>query len=87
MNRKPVLRMCIISREKLSREELFRIVRLKDNTIVIDYGDTRVDGRGAYLKKDKDVISKARKNKQLDRHLQTTIDDKIYDELDNYLNK
>jgi predicted RNA-binding protein YlxR (DUF448 family) len=37
--------------------------------------------RGAYLKKDKDVIEKARKTKVLERHLEVKIEDEIYNEL------
>ena len=44
-----------------------------------------MNGRGAYLKKDKDVIEKARKSKTLEKHLEVTIEDKIYDELINKL--
>ena len=35
--------------------------------------------RGAYLKKDKDVILKAQKTKVLERHLNTKIEDEIYE--------
>ena len=39
------------------------------------------NGRGAYLKKDKETIEKARTSKVLERHLEIAIDDSIYDEL------
>ena len=40
-----------------------------------------MNGRGAYLKKDKEVIELARKNKALEHHLEVNIPDSIYDEL------
>lgn len=79
-NKKVVLRTCVVSQEKLEKKDLFRIVRTPEGSIVID--DTyRANGRGAYLKKDKDVIEKARKTKVLERHLETEIDNEIYDSL------
>ena len=38
-------------------------------------------GRGAYLKKDLEVIEKARKSKALERHLEIEIKDEVYDKL------
>ena len=39
------------------------------------------NGRGAYLKKDAEVIKKAQKTKVLDRVLEVTIPDEIYEEM------
>ena len=41
----------------------------------------KANGRGAYLKKDKDVILKAKDSKVLERHLEVKIPESIYDEL------
>lgn len=78
------MRTCVISHEKLEKKELFRIVRTKDNGVVIDETG-KLNGRGAYLKKDKEVIEKARKNKELEKHLEVKIKDEIYNELINRL--
>lgn len=78
------MRSCVVTREKFPKSELIRIVRTPENTVVID--DTgRVNGHGAYLKKDKDVIEKARKTKVIDKYLEVTVPDNIYDELINML--
>ena len=74
------LRTCIITKEKLPKQELIRIVRTPNNEIVIDQTG-KMNGRGAYLKKDLEVIEKASKSKILDKHLETTIPKEIYDEL------
>ena len=80
MQKNPVLRCCALTRERLPKNELFRIVRTKDGNVFID--DTyRANGRGCYLKKDKEVIIKAQKSKILDRNLNVSINDEIYDEL------
>ena len=75
------MRSCIITKEKLPKNELVRVVRTVDNTVVVDLTG-KVNGRGAYLKKDKEVFDKARKTKVLERHLETSINDSVYDELD-----
>lgn len=75
-----VLRMCAVTREKLEKKDLFRIVRDKEGNLFID--DTlRANGRGCYIKKDKDVIIKAQKSKAIDRNLNVTVSNEIYEEL------
>ena len=78
--RKIPMRTCVVSHEKCEKKDLLRIVRNNEGEVFVD--DTlRANGRGAYLKKDKDVIEKARKTKVLERHLEVKIDDSIYAEL------
>ena len=83
-NKKVPLRTCVISHEKLEKKELFRIVRTPDSSVVIDETG-RTNGRGAYLKKDKEVIEKAKKTKALDKYLEVIVPDDIYQELINKL--
>ncbi len=74
------MRTCVITHEKLEKKDLLRVV--KDNMGKVFIDDTyKANGRGCYLKKDIDVISKAQKNKALDNHLKISVDDKIYEEL------
>ena len=74
------MRTCTVTHEKYPKKELIRVVRTPEGNIVVDETGKQ-NGRGAYLKKDKEVIEKARKTKVLERHLETSIEDKIYDEL------
>ena len=74
------MRTCVVTHEKYPKKELIRVVRTPEGNIVVDETGKQ-NGRGAYLKKDKEVIEKARKTKVLERHLETSIEDKIYDEL------
>ena len=78
------LRTCVVTKEKYPKMELLRIVRTPEGLVKVDQTG-KMNGRGAYLKKDKEVIEKARKNKTLEKHLEVTIEDKIYDELINKL--
>lgn len=78
------LRTCVISKEKLDKRELFRIVRNKEGEVFVD--DTlKANGRGVYLKKDANIINKAKDKKALDYHLGVKVSDEIYDELINKL--
>ena len=79
-NHKVPLRKCVISNEQLPKNELIRVVKSKENVIKVDLTG-KVNGRGAYLKRDIKVIEKAIKTKKLDRHLGITIPDEIYEEL------
>ena len=74
------MRSCVVTLEKLEKKELIRIVRNKENQVFID-PTGKANGRGAYLKKDLDVINRAQKNKILDRRLEVQVPDSIYEEL------
>lgn len=74
------LRTCVITKEKLPKKDLIRIVRTPEKEVVIDT-TSKMNGKGAYLKKDLDVINKASKNKILDRVLEVEVKDSIYEEL------
>ena len=76
--------MCVVTREKLPKKELVRVVRTDDGVVVDTTG--KVNGRGAYLKKDKEVFLKARKSKILDRHLEVDVNDEVFEELNGLLN-
>ncbi len=83
MKKKKVpMRSCIVTHEKLEKHDLIRVVKNKENEVFIDITG-KANGRGAYLKKDKEVIKKCKKNKILDRHLEINIPDEIYEELEN----
>lgn len=74
------LRKCVITNERLPKKELIRVVKNKEGLVSVDLSG-KLNGRGAYLKRDKTVILKAQKTKKLDRHLETTIPENIYQEL------
>lgn len=74
------MRTCVVSREKLPKKELVRIVRTPSQEVIIDLTGKQ-NGRGAYLKKDLEVIEKAKNSKILEKYLEVKIKDDIYDEL------
>ena len=79
-NRKIPMRSCVVTREKLPKVELLRIVRTTDGVVIADISG-KVNGRGAYIKKDIVVLEKAKKSKILERILETTISDEVYEEI------
>lgn len=74
------MRTCVVTHEKYPKKELVRVVRTPEGNVVVDLSGKQ-NGRGAYLKKDKEVVEKAKNTKILEKHLEINIDNKIYDEL------
>lgn len=85
-NKKIPLRKCVITQEQLPKQELIRVVRTPEQEVKIDLSG-KLNGRGAYLKKDLEVIEKARNKKTLNRILKVEVDDAIYDELEQLINE
>ena len=78
------MRSCVVTREKCEKKDLIRVVRTPEGEVKIDLTG-KMNGRGAYIKKDIEVLDKAIKNKILDRQLETTISDMVYDEIRNII--
>lgn len=75
------MRSCVVTKEKYPKKELIRVV--KDNLGNVTVDETgKANGRGAYLKKDLEVVKTAKKTKVLDRHLEIEVKEEIYDELE-----
>ena len=84
--RKITLRTCVVTGEKLDKRELLRIVRDKEKNVKVDLTG-KMNGRGAYIKKDVNVLNEAIKKKSLERKLECTISDEVYDEIRKILEK
>jgi len=75
--RKIPMRMCVVTREKLPKAELIRIVKTEEGVVVDSTG--KKNGRGAYLKKDKEVINKAKQNKILEKQLEISTNPPLHE--------
>lgn len=84
MNKKIPMRSCVVTKESLPKKELIRVVRDKEGNVTIDLTGKQ-NGRGAYLKRDLDVIKKAKKSKILERALGVNIPDSLYEELESMI--
>ena len=73
-------RTCIVTHDKCVKKDLLRVVRCPDGTVKVDLTG-KMNGRGAYVKKDLEVIEKARLSKVLDKHLEVNVTDDVYDEM------
>lgn len=74
------MRTCVVTREQFPKMELIRVLRTPEGTVTIDTKG-KANGRGAYLKKDKEVILKAQKTKVLDKILEVSVPSEIYEQL------
>ena len=74
------LRTCVVTREKLPKQELLRIVRTPSGEVVVDETG-KMNGRGAYIKRDVLVLEQAKKKKVLERQLECMIDDSVYEDI------
>ena len=71
--------MCVLTRERYPKRELIRIVST-DGVISIDETGKK-NGKGCYLKKDKDIILKAKEKKILNSVFNQEVNEEIYDEI------
>ena len=84
-NKKIPMRSCVVTREKLPKSELLRIVRTPEGKVITDITG-KLNGKGAYIKKDITVLEKAKKSKILDRMLEIEISNDVYDEISKIIN-
>ena len=82
--RKIPMRTCVITKEKLPKSELIRVVITPLGEIIVDETG-KANGRGAYLKKDMEVFEKAKTSKALNRHLETEVPDSVFEELKKHI--
>jgi predicted RNA-binding protein YlxR (DUF448 family) len=78
--KKVPMRKCIATGEMKPKKELVRIVRSKEGEVSIDLTGKK-SGRGAYLSKNKEAVLLAKKKNTLSNHLEVPINDAIYEEL------
>ena len=85
-NKKVPLRTCIVTKENLPKSELLRIVRTPDGDIEVDETG-KLNGRGAYIKKDLSVLESLQKSKLLEKKLECKIEDSVYGQIKNIIEK
>lgn len=78
---KTPMRKCVVTGEVFNKKDLIRVVRTPLGSVIVDETG-KANGRGAYIKKDLEVLSKAKKTKVLEKHLEVKIDEKVYDILE-----
>ena len=81
MQKKIPQRQCMGCRERREKRQLIRVVRSPEGEVSLDFS-VKKNGRGAYLCPDAACLKKAIRSKALDRSLEVTIPQEIYDRLE-----
>lgn len=84
MPKKVPLRMCVITGEMLPKQALLRLVKTADGTLMVDPSG-KLNGRGAYIKKDASLLPLMQKNKALERAFKMTIPTEFYAKIEEVL--
>lgn len=80
MQKKIPQRQCMGCRERKNKRDMIRVVRQTDGNVSLDFSG-KLNGRGAYICPDAECLKKALKSKALDRSLEVTIPEEVYDRL------
>lgn len=75
------LRQCLGCGEMKSKKEMLRVIRTPEDTVCLDTTGKK-NGRGAYVCMSGECLTKAKKNRGLERSLKLSIPDEVYDELE-----
>ena len=67
-------------RERKNKRDMIRVVRAPSGTVSLDFSG-KAQGRGAYICPDPECLKKALRSKSLDRALEVTIPEDVYDRL------
>ena len=79
--RKIPQRQCMGCRERKAKRELIRVVRSPEGEVSLDFGGKK-NGRGAYICPNPECLKKAIRSKALDRSLEVTIPEEVYQRLE-----
>ena len=80
MARKIPMRMCVGCREMKPKRDLLRVVRTPEDEITIDFTGKK-SGRGAYVCEDEACLTRAIKQRQLERALERPVSEEIMAQL------
>lgn len=75
------MRMCVVTKERYPKYELIRVVKNNLGEVMVDLTGKQ-NGKGAYIKKDLNVLKLAKEKNILNRVLETEIKDEIYLEIE-----
>ena len=78
--RKIPLRKCTGCNEMKNKKEMIRIVRDQEGNFSLDFNGKK-PGRGAYICPSNECLTKAQKNKGLERSFKAAVDPGIYEQL------
>ncbi len=80
MQKKIPQRQCMGCRERKDKRDMLRVVRCTDGSVRLDFSG-KLNGRGAYVCPDPECLRKAQKARSLERSLEVSIPDEVYEQL------
>ena len=81
MQKKIPQRQCMGCRERKDKRDMIRVVRAPSGTVSLDFSG-KAQGRGAYICPNTECLKKALRSKSLDRSLEVTIPEEVYERLE-----
>ena len=81
MAKKIPLRKCVGCGSLKEKREMIRVIKTPEDEVVLD-ATGRKNGRGAYICMNPECLRAARKSKGLERSLEISIPEKVYDGLE-----
>ena len=82
--KKVPIRQCLGCNEHRPKSEMIRVVRGPEGDVSLDIRGKK-SGRGAYICRKAGCLNKARKSKRIERALECTIPEEVYDVMDEEL--
>ena len=79
-------RKCLGCMESFPKKDLIRLVRSPEGEISLDFTGKK-SGRGAYICKSLKCLQKARKSHRIDKNLDCTVPDDVYDRMETELSE
>ena len=80
------MRKCLATGESFPKNELLRIVRTPEGEVKVDTTG-KLNGKGAYISKSLDALKVLKEKKLLSKTFEMDINEDVYKEIENIINK
>ena len=79
------MRKCLATNVSFPKKDLLRIVRTPQGDVQVDTTG-KLNGKGAYISKSEEALQLAKQRKVLDKALEVSVPDEVYDEIERIIN-
>lgn len=80
------MRKCLATNESFPKKDLLRVVRTPEGEVKVDTTG-KLNGKGAYVSKSLEALKILKTKKLLNKALEIEIDDSVYKEIEEIINK
>lgn len=84
--KKMPMRRCLATGASFPKRELLRIVRTPEGEVKVDETG-KLNGKGAYISKSIEALTILRSKKLLNKALEIEVNEEVYKEIENIINK